>query len=161
MRTDWRTQVAYLIEEVFSARCDLMDAAMKIIAAREARYSAAPPSGEYDTKEPVCRRGSSSRYLTHSQVIELLGEAESRVSRPAVRSPITVSRPHVSSAVASRAGYLPHTPTGSEFRARCETYGTHEMEDVVDGDCIKTVCKWCGKFYGRAPMSSYRPLLAR
>jgi hypothetical protein len=161
MQTDWRTQVAYLVEEVFSERSDLMREAMKILAEKESRYSAAPPSSDYDIKEPVCRQGRSSRYLTHSQVEELLSEAELRVSRPSVRSFVTSSVRQSASSVASRPGYLSHAPTESEFRARCESYGTHEMHEVVEGDFVKTVCKWCGKFYGKSPLASHRPLLLR
>jgi hypothetical protein len=161
MQTNWNTQVAYLVDEIFSARSDLMQEAMRILSEKNSRYSAAPHSSEYDTKEPVCKRGRSSRYLTYSQVYELLGEATLRLSKPIVGLAATPLVRQIPTAVAIRNGCLSHSPTNDEFRARCDSYGVHEMHEVVDGDFVTTVCKWCGKFYGKSPRSFHRPLLLR
>ena len=167
MQTNWRTQVTYLIEEVFSARSDLMHEAMRMLAAKESQYSAAPPSSDFDAKEPVCRRGRSSRYLTHEQARLLMTEAESRLSvavvnhRPSAVTAAPAPRPKTYESVwKSKTNCHVDSDTAELLRLRCKLHDIHELEDVVVGDSVTTSCRWCGKFVGKSPAKFHRPLLS-
>jgi len=167
MNTNWRTQVEYLIEEVFAARSVLLRVAQAILESKETRYFAAPPSEDHSVKQPVCRRTSQSRYLTHEQARLLITEAECRLSKVAetriAAAPVAVpaGRPNSYESVWNRSDSSAiDIETASAFRVRCRLHDTHELEDVVVGDVVTTSCKWCGKFCGKSPAKFHRPLLA-
>jgi hypothetical protein len=67
-KTNWRTQVDYLFEEVLGARSALAAQSIRIAAEAVARSrrSLLPHDNHYPG-DPVCRRGRSSRYLTVDQ----------------------------------------------------------------------------------------------
>jgi hypothetical protein len=68
-RTNWRTQVEYLFEEVLGARHRLALEALAVAAESAAKASRSSASAnEHGPGEPICRKPQSSRYLTLDQV---------------------------------------------------------------------------------------------
>jgi hypothetical protein len=73
-RTNWRTQVEYLFEEVLGARHRLALEALAVAAESAAKASrSAAAANDHGPGEPICRKPQSSRYLTLDQ-IKVIGQ---------------------------------------------------------------------------------------
>jgi hypothetical protein len=151
-RTNWNTQVEYLFQELLCCRSRLADEARRVISERYAREQGGCSVSGYIAKDPACKGERPSRYLSREQIHKIVSESAGVIAI-ANRDSVPFKGPNLGNVRDSAA-----LVNGGESRASavwpCASGNPHSYVDVRDGDFVATLCKWCGKFYGKRPVAT-------